>query len=89
MKERIEGSPDLAVEILSPTTIEKDRYRKLALYSQFAVCEYWIVDPDEQAIELYLRAGEELKWDRRFFSDETFESPLLAGFQLPVSSLFR
>ncbi|OFV95182.1 MAG: hypothetical protein A3H28_06620 [Acidobacteria bacterium RIFCSPLOWO2_02_FULL_61_28] len=89
VKERIEGSPDLVVEILSPTTIEKDRFRKLALYSQFAVREYWIVDPDEQAIELYLRAGEELKWDRRFFSDETFESPLLAGFQLPVSSLFR
>lgn len=89
VKERIEGSPDLVVEILSPATVEKDRYRKLAVYSQFTVREYWIVDPDEQAIELFRRAGEELKWDRRFLSDEIFESPLLAGFQLEVSSLFR
>jgi Uma2 family endonuclease len=46
-------APDLAVEILSPSTSWNDRGRKLRLLAQHAVREYWLVDPDAVTIEVY------------------------------------
>lgn len=40
----IQGAPDLIIEILSPTTAERDLDLK-KLYARHAVKEYWIVDP--------------------------------------------
>lgn len=88
VKEHIEGAPDLVVEVLSPSTFHKDLRRKMRVYSQFGVREYWIVDPEEQTMELYDRVGEKLELARRFGFDETFQSPLLPGFQLEVRSIF-
>ena len=88
VKERIEGAPDFVVEVLSPSTFYNDLRRKMVIYSQFGVQEYWIVDPETQTIELYQRVGEGLQPARKFSSQETFQSPLLVGFQLPVSSIF-
>jgi len=87
-EDAIAGAPDLAVEVLSKSTLRKDRVRKLATYSEFGVREYWIVDPVKQTIELYERVGEELRLSNAFSSSDTLESPLLPGFQLPVRRIF-
>ncbi len=87
-EDAIEGAPDLVVEVLSRSTLRKDRVRKLATYSEFGVLEYWIVDPVKQKIELYERSGGDLRLSKDFSHDETLESPLLAGFRLPVARLF-
>ena len=86
-KERIEGAPDLVVEVLSPSTADKDRRRKLAVYSQFGIQEYWIVDPETRVMELYRQTGDGLQLARQFAPGDTFKSHLLSGFQLPVDSL--
>ena len=88
VQERIEGAPDLTVEILSPNTVERDRRRKLAVYSLFGVREYWIVDPEAQRIELYVREGGALRLARTFSSGAVVESPLFPGLALPVASVF-
>ena len=49
----IEGSPSLAVEIISPSSRAIDRRRKMALYAAHDVTWYWIVDPDARTIEAY------------------------------------
>ena len=41
----------LAVEILSPSSLRADRYRKRALYQDERVPDYWIVDTDSRTIE--------------------------------------
>jgi Uma2 family endonuclease len=54
----LEGSPTLAIEVLSPSSIGIDRRRKLALYAAHDVPWYWIVDPEARTIEAYhLEAG--------------------------------
>lgn len=47
------GPPDLAVEVLSPSTKRTDRGRKRALYQDENVAEYWIVDPELRRVEVW------------------------------------
>lgn len=48
-----EGTPDLVVEILSPSSLRRDRFIKFAAYEKAGVPEYWIVDPETRAVEVY------------------------------------
>ena len=48
------GSPDLIAEVLSPKTTKMDRGKKKELYRLNAVKEYWIVDPVNKMLEVYL-----------------------------------
>ena len=59
----IVGAPGLVVEILSPSTVSRDRTIKLRLYQRQGVGEYWIVDPDENAVDVW-RFGEEPAHER-------------------------
>jgi Uma2 family endonuclease len=54
----VEGSPTLAVEIISPYSKQIDRRRKMALYAAHDVTWYWIVDPDVRTVEAYHLEGE-------------------------------
>ena len=51
---RVRGVPDLIIEILSPSNRKHDTELKKQLYEQFAVPEYWIVDPDECVVSRHL-----------------------------------
>jgi Uma2 family endonuclease len=48
---RVEGAPDLVVEILSPSTAGYDRSEKQDLYALSGVKEYWLVDHERRQIE--------------------------------------
>lgn len=50
----IEGAPDLVIEILSPGTSRTDRVTKAQIYARHSVPAYWIVDPEQEVIEIYL-----------------------------------
>lgn len=49
--DKIDGHPDLVVEILSPSSSRVDRTLKRDLYQRCGVTEYWIVDPVQRTIE--------------------------------------
>ncbi|TVQ28103.1 MAG: Uma2 family endonuclease [Spirochaetaceae bacterium] len=53
LRSRLRGAPDLVVEIASPSTAERDRTLKLALYARHRVPEYWIVDSEKRCVAQY------------------------------------
>ena len=64
---RIEGAPDFIIEIISESTIGKDSVVKLNKYMHSGVKEYWIVDPLNKAVLVYLFG------DKTAFYSYTFE----------------
>lgn len=52
-RKRAEGAPDLAIEVLSPSTSKKDMTIKLNKYQETGVKEYWLVDYDNERILVY------------------------------------
>lgn len=47
------GTPDLVMEIVSPSSIAMDYIRKLNLYEKYSVREYWIIHPIDKIIMVY------------------------------------
>jgi Uma2 family endonuclease len=84
----IRGAPDLLVEVLSPTGVERDRFVKHKLYGENGVREYWIVDPGAKAVEIFSLAGNQYEPNGYVESDEMIESPLLPQFRVQVADLF-
>lgn len=74
---RIVGVPTLVVEILSPSTAAHDTIRKLNLYQQMGVLEYWIVEPDTQLVNQYRYDGTLLRWLRAIPMGEAITSDVL------------
>lgn len=85
---RLYGPPDLIMEILCPSTARYDRTTKFALYERHGVPEYWIVDLDVRAVEVWsLQSG---IYERRgnFLSGASFESPGLGGQTVETAPIF-
>jgi Uma2 family endonuclease len=53
------------------------------------VQEYWIVDWRQRLVDIYRREDEDLVHTRRMREPEALESPLLAGFSVPLAQIFR
>ena len=83
-------APELVVEALSPGRANelRDRDLKLALYSRQGVQEYWIVDWQQHAVEIYRRQGDALRLAETLLDGEHLTSPLLPGFACAVTSLW-
>ena len=86
--ENIQGAPDLVVEILSPSTAERDRTVKFELYAQHGVHEYWIVDPDARTITVFLLNEGEFEEVDTYSERETLTSPMLTGFSIALDEIF-
>lgn len=84
---RLEGPPELIVEVLSLGTARTDRVKKFRLYEHFAVREYWLIEPSEGVIEVF--SHDETRFVRLggFEAGETFVSPVLGGAQVAVNAL--
>ena len=49
----IMGVPDLVIEIVSPSSVRRDRYQKRDIYERFGIPEYWIAEWETQSIEVH------------------------------------
>ena len=81
----ISGAPDLVVEILSPSTADRDRELKLSLYTRFGVNEYWIVDPENNTVQV-LELGTDAT---RSYTSGEISSSVLPELRINIEDVFR
>jgi Uma2 family endonuclease len=84
------AAPELVVEVLSPgkANDRRDREAKLKLYSVRGVLEYWIVNFQEQVVEVYRRENGILKLAATLYCQDELTSPILPGFSSLISKFF-
>ena len=78
------GSPDLVIEILSPSTIKMDQVIKYKLYEKFKVKEYWIVDHIKNTSSVYTLENDKFILSA---SGENIKSKLLKDFIIDIARL--
>jgi len=85
------GAPDLVVEIGSKGTRKRDETIKRRLYERFGVSEYWVIDPEIDAIKVYRRAGDrhERAAELSLETSDVLTTPLLPGLDLPLAKIFE
>lgn len=85
---RLVGAPDLVVEVLSRSTAKNDREGKFRAYQKFGVREYWIIDPINAYLDVYiLQAGLFTKLGT-FVAGDTFTSLVLNYTVINAGSIF-
>jgi Uma2 family endonuclease len=85
------GVPLLVVEILSPSTRTKDIIKKLNLYMVSGVREYWVIDPEDESVQLYAFENKEIQnnkvWTNR--ADSHAYSLYYEGLSVGLKDLFN
>lgn len=83
-----EGAPDIAIEVLSPSTIERDLGLKARRYFEQGSDEYWVFEPIERWAR-FLRPGPRGWSEVPLGAGGAYSTPLLPGFELEVGPLWR
>lgn len=86
---KLHVAPELVIEVLSPGLVnqQRDRQAKLKLYSRRGVQEYWIVDWQQQQVEVYRRVQTELVLAATLYRTDALQSLLLPDFFCRVAAL--
>ncbi|HAG08843.1 MAG TPA: restriction endonuclease [Desulfotomaculum sp.] len=85
---KVNGAPDLVIEILSPSTAYYDLKEKFKVYARQGVKEYWIIDPNDQSIEVYQEEEGKFKQFQRIEKEGKVNSKVLPGFEVEISDIF-
>ncbi|MEJ7613330.1 MAG: Uma2 family endonuclease [Candidatus Fervidibacter sacchari] len=79
--------PDLVVEVLSPTTMQRDVGKKKRIYHAYGVQWYWVVDMERQVIEEYRWTPEGYLLTQVVLPDETFRPKLFPELEINLRAL--
>lgn len=85
---KYEGVPSLIVEVLSPSTRRKDMLRKLDLYLQTGVKEYWMADPDKREVMVYCFEKMDILDYQTVSGDGIILSKAFPGLQVRLADIF-
>jgi len=83
------GSPDAIIEIVSPSTAEKDVKIKFALYEENLVKEYWIAYPKEQILWVYDLINEKYELRKIYTIDDKVQMKVLGDCWINLDEIFE
>jgi Uma2 family endonuclease len=84
---RCNGAPDMAIEVLSPSTMRRDLFLKLNKYKVAGVREYWIVSHDEKAVNVHILINGQYIINT-YGHDDTIPVSILDGCDIALSDVF-
>lgn len=85
----IEGAPDLIIEILSPSSLKRDKIDKLKTYAHFSIPEYWIVDPNSGSLEQYVLTKYHYEIINIFQEEEQVTSPNISCISFTMKEVMN
>lgn len=85
---RVDGSPALVVEVLSPSTTRKDRLRKMQIYQRSAIKHYWLVNPEEKTLECFSLRDDLYTLVACGMENESVEHPDFPGLSIDLKALW-
>lgn len=90
MEKNIQGAPDLVIEIISEATRKTDEIIKRKLYERHGIPEYWIIDPELEAVKVYRISdlGYTRTAELSKEANDMLTTTILPGVQLPLSEIF-
>lgn len=89
IKNRVEGAPDLVIEILSPSNAYYDLRLKKSAYEKYGVKEYIIVDPVEESLELHILENAVYVLKQKAQKSELLHSQVLQGLSFDLNKIFK
>ncbi|SRR5216684_478410 len=87
----LQGAPDLVIEIGSPGTRKRDETIKRRLYERSGVAEYWVVDPELDAIRVYRRTADGFARPAELSREagDWLASALFPGLEISLARVFE
>ena len=82
------GAPDLVVEILSPGNSQKELDNKFRIYEEAGVAEYWIVDPEHEAVWVNVLRDGEYVTQKPVAMGKTVTSVKFADLEINTADIF-
>ncbi|MGQ9557968.1 MAG: Uma2 family endonuclease [Desulfurispora sp.] len=83
------GAPDIVVEIISLATARKDLGLKFDLYERCGVPEYWVVFPQEKAVQVYkLNSAGQYERGGDYGPDSVLTTEILPGLEINLAEVF-
>jgi Uma2 family endonuclease len=83
------GAPELMIEILSPGNSKKEMRYKYDLYQEAGVLEYWIVNPENKSIFIYVLKDGIFVGQHPLIEDDKIESPLFSQLDFKLEEIFN
>ena len=85
----LEAAPDLVVEVLSPSTRQRDLELKRSRYAHFGMEEYWLVDPEARTITVLSLTGGEYEERGTGRAGDQLTTSLAPGLVIHVGQVFE
>lgn len=83
------GAPDWVIEILSPGNTKKQLDHKFDVYEESGVREYWLVEPNDEVVFVYVLNGEgKFIGLKPYTVGQTLTSVTLSEYTIELSELF-
>lgn len=87
-EENVQGAPDLVVEVLSPSTAERDRTFKRSLYAKHGVKEFWLVDTAAKTVTVLLREDQRFALAGAYGVGQNLTSATLNNLTIDPTEIF-
>lgn len=83
------GAPDLIIEILSPATSRKDVRDKFELYQESGVLEYWVVEPLDKLVDVFVLKEGQYTLVKKYVVDDLVPVNVLSGLTVDLKEVFE